>query len=54
MKNYRIFANRWFRVGSIALVLGVVLLVAVLNLPASAEPPERTLTVGSQQTDALD
>ena len=39
MKNHRIFAKTWFKVGGIALVLGVVLLAAVsLNLlaPASA------------------
>ena len=43
MKNRRIFAKTWFRVGSIALVLGAVLLVTLLfNLPASAYPPEST------------
>lgn len=40
MKNHRIIGKTWFRVGGIALVLGAVLLAAVLNLPASAEPPE--------------
>ncbi len=42
MKNYRVFAKRWFRVGGVVLVLGAVLLAAVLNLPASADPPKPT------------
>jgi len=41
MRNHRIFAKTWFRMAGISLVLGAVLLAAVvLNLPASAEPPD--------------
>ncbi len=41
MKNHRIVAKPWFRVVGLCLLLGAVLLAAViLNLPASAEPPE--------------
>ena len=47
MKNYRIFANRWFRVGGVVLVLGAVLLAAALNLPASADPPDLADTPSS-------
>ncbi|MBC8248290.1 MAG: VWA domain-containing protein, partial [Anaerolineales bacterium] len=52
MKNYRIFAKSWFRVGGISLVLGAMLLAAFLNLPASADPPEPAPTAYSQQADA--
>jgi len=41
MKNHRIFAKTWFRVGGISLVLGVVSLAMLFfNLPPSACPPD--------------
>ena len=44
MKNHQLFGKTWFRIGSIALVLGAVLLAALLfNLPTS---------VYSQEADA--
>ena len=48
MKNHRIVAKPWFRVGSTSLVLGAVLLATVLNLPAVAEPPEPAATLSSE------
>ncbi len=40
MKSHRIFAKPWFRVMGLCLFLGAVLLVAaIFNLPALAEPP---------------
>ena len=46
MKNHRIFAKPWFRVGSIALVLGAVLLVTLLlSLPTSAGPSSASVGV---------
>ena len=51
MKNHRIFAKNWFKVGGIALVLGAVLLAMLLfNLPASAYPPEPTPLADSWQS----
>jgi len=44
MKNLRVFAKPWFRVVGVSLVLGAALLAVVLNLPASAEPPDPPAT----------
>ena len=48
IKNHRIVAKPWFRVGGISLVLGAVLLTVMLNLPALAEPPEPAATPSSE------